>query len=273
MPLARDELERRLAAQPWTSHNIRLTPEVTTLPGQPDFLEQDVRLAAVVRALSVVYRRRLAGLRVADLGCLEGGFALALARHGMDVLGVEARQANLDRATLLAEHFGLPNLAFRRDDVKHVTRERYGTFDVVLALGILYHLDRPVAWLRQLSEVVRGVLVVETHYAPADDDGGAQLDPRFRRLSALESVEEAADRYEGRWYTEYEADGDPETRLWAAYSNRRSFWLTKESLLRALLGAGFDLVWEQHDYSAAAYRLHNVTYARGLFCAIKSGNV
>jgi hypothetical protein len=273
MPLARDELERRLAAQPWTAHNIRLTPEVVTIPGRPDFLEADPRLAAVVRTLSVVYRRRLQGLRAVDLGCLEGGFALGLARQGMHVLGVEARQINLDKTRLLTEHFGLSNLEFRRDDVKRVTRERYGTFDVVLALGILYHLDRPVSWLRQLAELTRGVLVIESHYAPADEAALAGLDPQLGPLGPLSSMEEAGAVYEGRWYVEYEPGADPEPRLWASYSNHRSFWLTKESLLRAVLGAGFDLVWEQHDYSAADYRRYNVAAARGLFCALKTGSL
>ena len=195
MPLGRDEPERRLVAQPSTSHNIRLTPEVTTIPGWPDFLETDLRLAAIVRALSLVYHRRLAGLRVADLGRLEGGFALALARHGMNVVEVEARQANLDKARLLNEHFALPNLEFCRDDVTRFTRERHGP------------------------------------------------------------------------------DVDRESQLWASYSNGRSFWLTKEALLRAILGCGFDLLWEQQDYSATDYRLHNVTYARGLFCAVTSGTL
>lgn len=272
MPLPREELARRLTTQPWTSHNIRLAPDVTTLPGQPDFLESDARLGSIVRAVSLAFGGRLESLRAADLACLEGGFALALAQRGMQVLGIEARQANLDKALLLEEHFGLPNLAFRRDDVKNFTRERYGTFDLVLALGILYHLDRPVGWLRQVSELTRGMLVVESHYAPADDASLALLDPRLHRLGPLEPIEERGEVYEGRWFFEYEADDDPEGKLWSSYSNDRSFWLTKESLVRALRAGGFDLIWEQHDYSGASYREQNLTYARGLFCAVKTGD-
>jgi hypothetical protein len=271
-----EELRRRLAMHTWTSHNIRLGADLTTLPGAPDFIETDSRLASILRTLSLLYHRRLAGLRAADLGCLEGGFALALAQHGMEVLGVEARQTNLEKALLLKEYFALPNLTFVRDDIKRFTRERYGTFDVVLALGILYHLDAPVSWLRQLSELTRGVLVIESHYAPADEPAFAALHPQFRqRLGPLETLEEDDEVYEGRWFLEYDedADEDRERHVWSSYSNRRSFWLTKESLLRAALRGECDALWEQHDYSAASYRLHNLASARGLFFAIRSRNV
>lgn len=139
MSLSNEELRKRLAAQEWTAHNIRLNSDITTMPGKPDFMETDLRLKAILRALSFSYREQLSGLRVADLGCLEGGFTLAMAKEGMDVVGLEARQMNLDKCLLLKEHLDLSQLEFRLDDVKNFKREKYGRFDVVLALGIFYH--------------------------------------------------------------------------------------------------------------------------------------
>jgi hypothetical protein len=127
-----------------------------------------------------------------------------------------------------------------------------------------------VAWLRQVAEATRGVLVVESHYAPADEAALALIDPRLRQLGPLKQIEDRGSRYEGRWFFEYGAEADVESQLWASYSNRNSFWLTKESLLRALLRAGFDLVLEQHDYSADFYEHFTVIYPRGMFLAIKS---
>jgi SAM-dependent methyltransferase len=270
MPLPDEVLRRRLAEQQWTAHNIRLTSEVSTRPGEPGFMETDLRLHAVLRVLSLFYRDRLAGLRVADLGCLEGGFALALAQRGMEVVGIEARRKNMEKALLLKEHFGLTNLELLRDDVKNFTRERQGVFDVVLALGILYHLDEPVAWLRQLSEATRGLLIIDSHYAPADEAAMARLDPRLRQLGPLKVMEDRGSRYEGRWFFEYGEEADRESQLWASYSNRSSFWLTKESLLRSLLRAGFELVLEEHDYSADFYEHFTEVFPRGMFLAIKS---
>lgn len=272
MSLSNEELRRRLAAQEWTGHNIRLNSDITTMAGKPDFMETDLRLKAILRALSFFYRGQLTGLRVADLGCLEGGFTLALAQRGMDVIGLEARQMNLDKCLLLKEHFDLPQLEFRLDDVKNFSRGKYETFDIVLALGIFYHLNDPVAWLQQVAAATRGVLVIESHYAPSDDRALKLLDSRLK-LGPL--VQEKIDgiQYEGRWFFEFEPRADPEPMPWASYSNNKSFWLTKESLLRAALRAGCDLVFEQHDYSAENYQFHNYVHSRGLFLAIKSNGV
>jgi hypothetical protein len=268
MSLSDEELRRRLAGQQWTSHNIRLSDELTTMPGQPDFMETDLRLKAVLRALSLLYGGDLAGLGVADLGSLEGGFALALARLGMNVTGVEARWKNFEKLRLLEEHFGTRNLRFKLDDVKNFSAERFGVCDVTLALGILYHLDNPAAWLRQVAQATRGLLVVDSHYAPDDDAALAQLDPRLT-LGPLKRLADGREIYEGRWFFEYDERADREEQLWASYSNRSSFWLTKESLLKALLRAGFDLVLEQHDYSAGSYKHLTTTFPRVMLLAIK----
>ena len=41
--------------------------------------------------------------------------------------------------------------------------ERHGTFDVVLFLGVLYHLRDPFEALARVSRLTRELLVVETH--------------------------------------------------------------------------------------------------------------
>lgn len=265
-------LRRKLTVQKWSAHNVALTKEVTTIPGQPDFLETDLRLHAILRTLSLLYRGRLADLRVADLGCLEGGFALALAQRGMDVVGIEARAKNLKKAEFLAKYFNLPNLKFELGDVKHFTRETFGDFDVVLALGILYHLDEPAAWLRQIAEATRSVLIIDSHFAPTDDASLAVLDGTIAKLGPLEWVADVKWRYEGRWFVEHAEYAMVEDRVWASYSNKRSFWLTKESLLQALSNVGFDLVYEQHDYYGLSYARLATEFPRVMLVAVKGDN-
>lgn len=271
MPLSDKELRHRLATQQWTSHNIALTDHISAMPGHPDFIETDLRLKAVLRVLKLLYRGRLANLRVADLGCLEGGYALALAQRGMNVVGIEARAKNLQKAQLLQEHFELPNLEFALGDVKNFTRDEFGDFDVVLALGILYHLDQPPAWLRQIAQATSSLLIIDSHYAPADELSLAFIDERLA-LSSLERMEDGPATYEGRWFFEYGEADKREDQLWASYSNRKSFWLTKESLLRAVSSAGFDLVFEQHDYSAALYEYFTIKFPRVMLIAVKSAS-
>lgn len=269
MPLTPEALRSRLAGQSWTSHNIRLTPEISTMPGEPDFIETDLRLHAIVRVLRFLHGDRFDGLRIADLGCLEGGFALGLAQLGAHVVGVEARSINIEKTRLLQEHFGLDRLEFVCADVKDFSVATFGMFDVVLALGILYHLDQPSAWLEQIAEATKRILVVDTHYAPSQDEGLGKLDANLP-LGPIETVRHARHTYEGRWFHEYGEEIDPEDQLWASYSNNRSFWLTKESLLMSIRNSGFDLVFEQHDYSAPFYRRFTTSFPRVMIVAAKS---
>ncbi len=269
MALSTEELRRRLSGQQWTAHNIRLNDELTTWSGHSDFLATDLRLRAIERIFRFAFGDRVPELRIADLGSLEGGFALAFAQRGARVLGLEARKANFEKLALLCDHFDLPGLQFELGDVKDFTAERFGVFDAVLALGILYHLDSPAQWLRQASNATSKVIVIDTHFAPGDDASMRQIDPRISNLSEIETVTVQGASYRGRWFKEYEPNTSPEDQLWASYSNWRSFWLTKESLFRAVRDAGFQLVLEQHDYSADNYERFNIEFPRTLLVGIK----
>ncbi len=270
MPLSDRALQERIATQVWT-HNIRLTKHVWTLPGAPDFLTTDFRLKAILRALQLFYGDKLTGLRVADLGCLEGAFALAIAKRGAEVIGFEARDQNLEKANLLKKHFGLENLAFVHQDVKRFDSQMFGMFDVVLALGILYHLDHPVEWLKQIAGATSRTLIVDTHFAPSDE-ALHLVDPHINRLGPIERITIDGLAYEGRWFREVEGRSvDPDTDLWAAYSNDSSFWLTKEALIMALHRSGFDVVLEQQDWIADRYRIYTQSQVRVIFLAAKIG--
>ena len=269
----RGDLRRRIAADIWTSHNIELDHDLCTIPGSPGFFATDTRLAAVRRMLRARFGDDSSNLRIADLGCLEGGFAIALSLDGATVVGLEARRANLDKAQLVRQWFGLDSLTLMEADVKDFDVERFGRFDVVLALGILYHLDRPAAWLRQVGEATTTMLIVDTHVAPPSEARRLQLRADIRELSEVEAEMHLERAYPGRWYSEYSSDiceAQREQQLWASWSNHRSFWLTEQSLLRALRDAGFDLVLQQHDATLDGHERNRYEFSRGMFVAIKS---
>ncbi len=47
-------------------------------------------------------------------------------------------------------------------DVMHLSPERIGRFDVVLFLGVLYHVRHPLLALERVASVTRELLIVET---------------------------------------------------------------------------------------------------------------
>jgi hypothetical protein len=101
--------------------------------------------------------------RLADLGCLEGGFAVEFARMGFQVLGIEVREANIAACNYVKANTNLPNLEFIKDDARNIAK--YGVFDVVFCKGLLYHLDKPKEFLNTLSAVTTKLLILQTHFS------------------------------------------------------------------------------------------------------------
>jgi len=180
--------------------------------------------------------------RIIDLGCLEGGYAVAFARAGFEVLGLEARSINFAKCLYVASKTDLPNMTFVQDDVRNL--ESYGTFDVVFCSGLLQHLDNPVDFIRTMSRCTRRALILNTHYAalelPPRNDLASNLSPMTTHLGVS-----------GRWYQEYTDDATQEVvegAVWSAWGNARSFWIEKYHLLQALREAGFPAIYEQYDH-------------------------
>lgn len=226
----------------FTAHNIRLENGQTTRPDIPDTMETDLRFQAARRVLETVFPGDKRRLRLADLGCLEGGYAVEFARMGFQVLGLEVRDSNIAACHYVKNHTNLPNLTFVQDDVWNITR--HGHFDAVFCCGLLYHLDRPSAFLNQLAAVTTKLVILQTHFAPSTE-GNTDGDLRYP-LSEPASHE----GLEGRWYTEFEQEPTAVQRdeaKWSSWENFQSFWPRREFLLQAIRNAGFNLVLEQFD--------------------------
>lgn len=186
----------------------------------------DARVARVARIVCDLSGGSADGLRVLDLGCDQGNFAFKLAELGAaEVVGIEARdQVNdaLDRQ----QRDGVTNARFEQGDVRSVSPETHGVFDVVLCLGILYHLDAPdvFKFVENLAGLTRRFAVIETNVS----------------LSRRRKEWHGGQEYWGKSYPE-----DISIPA-SAIDNRESFWPTKPSLLNLLQHAGFTTVAEVH---------------------------
>jgi SAM-dependent methyltransferase len=224
----RDEVAARHGE--WTAHDIQLGDGVSTLPEggtDPSRLQRVVQLAADLTG------RPLGELRVLDLGALEGQYAVEFALHGAEVVAIEGREANAAKARLAAEVLGLGNLEVRQEDVRDLSFDRHGAFDVVLCIGLLYHLDGAdlFPFLDRLAEICGSLLILDTH-----------VGLRPRHLYRHHGHE-----YRGMTFVEHSPQASTAQRqrsLWASLDNEESFWPTRASLLNALQRSGFTSVLE-----------------------------
>jgi tRNA (mo5U34)-methyltransferase len=107
------------------------------------------------------------GLSALDLACHQGWFAYNMARAGFSsVLGVDARQSHVDDSKLISQIFEMEHLSFQQGDIHAQSSETTGKFDVVLMLGLLYHLENPVGALRVCRELCKNLCIIETQIVP-----------------------------------------------------------------------------------------------------------
>lgn len=111
----------------------------------------------------------LRGKRVLDIACNSGFWSLQCALLGAEVVGFDARPELIEQANLLKSLTGLENVEFRTLDFWEMTPEALGrTFDVVLFVGVLYHLPKPLEALERALAMCDGHLVLDTAVYTAD---------------------------------------------------------------------------------------------------------
>jgi hypothetical protein len=236
---------------PWTAHNIELAPGVFTRG--PHQSGDERRLRLITQLAADITGRPLESLRVLDLGALEGSVGIEFALHGAEVVLLEGREHNAEKIRFAIDTLGIQRASVRTEDARILSRDVHGEFDVVLCLGLLYHLDEPGVFglLRAMNEVCNGVLVVDTRVALED----RELE-RHRReelsgdpsvLGTMREVKVDGRTYRGRDYPEHPPGASPDerrTNSWASLDNLSSLWLTGPSLVNALLDSGFTTVLE-----------------------------
>lgn len=235
----------------WTAHNIHLGDGEYTIT--KDQTGDTIKLNRILQSAGSLLAKPLDEARVLDLACLEGLYATEFALQGADVVAVEGREQNLAKAKFTKEKLGLDNIAYEQNDVRNIKASSHGTFDVVLCLGLLYHIDAEhiATFIQQMRDLTNRLLIIDTHVAHTDQERNIYADYKTEttpyRLSEIETIEYNGIAYYGRNYIEHQENASEEEKkneVWASLDNNYSFWFTKPSLLKLLGDLGFASVFE-----------------------------
>jgi len=132
----------------------------------------------VLRSLEKIgLPRKASGLRVLDVGCSDGFYSFAMEKRGAEVVSV-------DFADVSKLGFGIMKNVLESkitplvDVIYNLTPEKYGNFDIILFMGVLYHLRHPLLGLDRARALLKtsGKLFIETQMMYEHiDDGGIPL--------------------------------------------------------------------------------------------------
>jgi 2-polyprenyl-3-methyl-5-hydroxy-6-metoxy-1,4-benzoquinol methylase len=213
----------------WTAMAIKLSDGTYTRTPAPDF-----RLRRLLQVAQDVVKKPLSQCRVLDLACLEGHYAIEFALHGAEALGIEGRTVSVAKCDYVKHDLDLNRAVFLQGDVRDLSKEKHGEFDIVICSGILYHLpaDDALKVICAMHDVCRGVVLIDT----------------FVSLFGREELTlKNGMTIRGHHYIEHskqDTDSSKQSKLWASIDNFTSFWFTEVSLVNLLTESGFTSVMD-----------------------------
>ena len=98
-----------------------------------------------------------------DVGCGFGYFSRYLKDLGLEVFAFDGRPENVKQARTKN-----PDINFEVDNMEDPSIVmRCGQFDLVICLGLIYHLENPFLAIRNLSSLTKKICLIETIVSPS----------------------------------------------------------------------------------------------------------
>ena len=169
----------------------------------------------------------LGGARALDIGCNAGFYAFQLAERGAGVLAIDLDEHYLRQARWAAGQLDPHDrVEFRQMSVYDLV-DVEEQFDLILFLGVLYHLRYPQLALDLVAQKARGRVILQTLTMPGDEPIDVPEDVDLDEREAL-----AEPGWPRAAFIERSLAGDP-----------TNWWAPDDACVRAMTrSAGLDLV-------------------------------
>jgi len=220
--MTQDEIKARVAALGDWFHNIDLGGVQTA----PHHFLHDYPADKFARFAHAV-PNDLSGRTVLDIGCNAGFYAIEMARRGAArVVGIDSDQRYLAQARLAAEVTGF-DIEFRNLSVYDLA-QLGEQFDLVIFMGVLYHLRHPLLALDVIRDTVaRDLLLFQTLQRGSDQVDDVAEDYDFFQTAPFDSPGYPRLHFVERYYA-----GDP-----------TNWWVPNAAAAQAMLrSAGFCII-------------------------------
>jgi tRNA (mo5U34)-methyltransferase len=169
----------------------------------------------------------LRGKSVLDIGCNGGFYSIEMKRRGADrVVAIDSDEGYLAQARFAAE-VSRTDIEFKQLSVYEI-EQLHEKFDLVLFMGVLYHLRHPLLALDLLCEhAVRDLLVFQSLLRGSEQPMEAESDYPFLENQIFEKPE-----FPKMFFIEHNYAGDP-----------TNWWIPNAACAEAMLrSAGFTII-------------------------------
>jgi tRNA (mo5U34)-methyltransferase len=155
-------LRREIGREDFWFHQMEIAPGVIT-PGWD--------MPAEGKLQHFGLPERMDDLRVLDIGCAEGFFSFEAERRGAkEIVAIDPWPGSIRRFNICKAALNSHATAFLTN-IYDLNPQRFGTFDLVMCFGVLYHLRHPLLALERVFSVCSGTLLLQsTGYEGSDTD-------------------------------------------------------------------------------------------------------
>ena len=180
------------ALGPWF-HNLHLPDGTKTAPNHQlgDFPSYKWE------QLAAYLPRNMSGWQALDIGCNAGFYSIELARRGADVTAIDVNDRYLEQVRWAVQQYDLPGTVKVQKKQVYDLAHHDEAYDLVLFLGVFYHLRYPLLALDIVAEKTRRLMAFQSLSLPDEgeapsthdrsiDDREALLAPGWPKMAFIE---------------------------------------------------------------------------------------
>ncbi|NTI22368.1 DUF1698 domain-containing protein [Rhizobium rhizogenes] len=164
-------IRNEIARHPYWFQKIQLTSTIST-PGWSDPVELKLPHFGLPEDMT--------GMRVLDIGCSEGFFSFEAERRGAsEVVAIDSAPESIQRFNVIKHAIGSNANAYLTT-VYDLNPRVFGTFDLVMFFGVLYHLRHPLLALEKVLSVCSNRMLFQSSgiFDDIDDRAMIEFHPR-----------------------------------------------------------------------------------------------
>jgi len=120
-----------------------------------------LRNSTVSETVEQILGEKLQDSTILDLACNAGNFVFDMAYRGAKLVhGVDISSHNIKQAEFLKTYYNIGNVEFFSEDVFDFNPKI--KYDVIINLGLLYHVTKPIELLKKCNEMCKKFMILET---------------------------------------------------------------------------------------------------------------